>query len=437
MISIAGGLIVTRAGSDEDMGSDFRKQVLNTPQPLLMASGALITMGLLPGLPTIPFLLLGGGIGYAAWNLRTRQKAEIVQTESEARPAAPRENLETLLRVEPLSIEVGLGLVKLVEGGANSPLLRRIAGIRRQMATQMGYLLPSVRVTDNLSLKVREYAVMLKGVELARYELVQGCELAIPPKPGVVPPNASPAVEPAFGIPAFWVPANQAERLRVEGYTVVDTISVLGTHVSELVRRHAHEIFTRQDAKKVLDRVAEDNPKLVEDLVPKLVPLGAVQKVFQNLLRERVSIRDAATILEAVSEAAAVTRNPVLTTEYARQAVRRSVVQPHLNANNELGVWFLDPDLEGQIERAVEHGEHASHLNLSQQKVREIVDAVGSGIGAAQGSAVILVGSGARYFLRQMIESRSPQVAVLSHGEVPSSVRVVSFGVLKGAPTHE
>ncbi|MBA3974781.1 MAG: flagellar biosynthesis protein FlhA [Candidatus Solibacter sp.] len=437
MISIAGGLIVTRAGSEDDMGSDFRNQVLNTPQPLLMASGALVAMGLFPGLPTVPFLLLGGGIGYAAWNLRTRQKAEIVRCEADARPAAPRENLEGLLRVEPLSIEVGLGLVKLVEGGANSPLLRRIAGIRRQMATQMGYLLPSVRVTDNLSLKVREYSVMLKGVELARYELMQGCELAIPPKPGAAPANASPAIEPAFGIPAFWIPSSQAERLRVEGYTVVDSISILGTHVSELVRRHAHEIFTRQDAKKVLDRVAEDNPKLVEDLVPKLVALGAVQKVFQNLLRERVSIRDAATILEALSEAAAVTRNPVLTTEYARQAIRRSVVQPYLNPNNELGVWFLDPGLEGQIERAVEHGEHASHLNLSPLKVREIVDAVSSGIGAAQGGAVILAGSGARYFLRQMIESRTPQAAVLSHGEVPSSVRVVSFGVLKGASTHE
>ncbi|MBE0656429.1 MAG: flagellar biosynthesis protein FlhA [Bryobacteraceae bacterium] len=437
MISIAGGLIVTRAGSEEDMGSDFHKQVLNAPQPLLMASGALVAMGLFPGLPTVPFLLLGGGIGYAAWNLRTRQMAETVQHEVDSRPAPPRENLDSLLRVEPLSIEVGLGLVKLVEGGANSPLLRRIAGIRRQMATQMGYLLPSVRVTDNLSLKVREYSVMLKGVELARYELVQGCELAIPPKPGVVPPNASPAIEPAFGIPAFWVPSNQAERLRVEGYTVVDTISVLGTHVSELVRRHAHEIFSRQDAKKVLDRVAEDNPKLVEDLVPKLVPLGAVQKVFQNLLRERVSIRDAATILEALSEAAAVTRNPVLTTEYARQAIRRSVVQPYLNSSNELGVFFLDPDLEGEIERSVEHGEHASHLNLSPHKVREIVDAVSSGVAAAQAGAVILVGSGARYFLRQMIESRTPQAAVLSHGEVPSSVRVVSFGVLKGAPNHE
>ncbi len=437
MISIAGGLIVTRAGSEEEMGSDFRKQVFGTPQPLLMASGALVAMGLFPGLPTAPFLLIGGGIGYAAWNLRKRQDAELVRSEAEARPAPPRENLDALLKVEPLAIEVGLGLVKLVEGGASSPLLRRIAGIRRQMASQMGYLLPAVRVTDNLSLKVREYAVLLKGIEVARYELLQGCELAIPPRAGIAPPNASPAVEPAFGIPAFWVPSDQAERLRVEGYTVVDSVSVLGTHVSELVKRHAHEIFTRQDAKKVLDRIAEENPKLVEDLVPKLVPLGAVQKVFQNLLRERVSIRDASTILEAISEAAAVTRNPVLTTEYARQAIRRSVVLPYVNSNNELGVWFLDPEIERTIEQSVEHGEHASHLNLSPQKVREIVDAVVRGIGGAQNSAVILTGSGARHFMRQMIESQAPQVALLSHGEVPSSTRVVSFGVLKGVAAHE
>ena len=437
MISIAGGLIVTRAGSEEEMGSDFRRQVFGTPQPLLMASGALVAMGLFPGLPTAPFLLIGGGIGYAAWNLRKRQDAELLKSESDVRPAAPRENLESLLKVEPLAIEVGLGLVKLVEGGANSPLLRRIAGIRRQMASQMGYLLPAVRVTDNLSLKVREYAVLLKGIEVARYELLQGCELAIPPRSGIAPANASPAIEPAFGIPAFWVPSDQTERLRAEGYTVVDSVSVLGTHVSELAKRHAHEIFTRQDAKKVLDRIAEENPKLVEDLVPKLVPLGAVQKVFQNLLRERVSIRDASTILEAISEAAAVTRNPVLTTEYARQAIRRSVVLPYVNSNNELGVWFLDPEIEKAIEQSVEHGEHASHLNLSPQKVREIVDAVVRGIGGVQNSAVILTGSGARYFLRQMIESQAPQVALLSHGEVPSSTRVVSFGVLKGVAAHE
>jgi flagellar biosynthesis protein FlhA len=433
MISIAGGLIVTRAGSDEDMGSDFRRQVFGAPQPLMMASGALVAMGLFPGLPTVPFLLIGGGLGYAAWNLRKRQRAAMARSETEVRPAAPKENLEALLKVEPLAIEVGLGLVKLVEGGVNSPLLRRIAGIRRQMASQMGYLLPAVRVTDNLSLKVREYAVHLKGIEVARYELAPGCELAIPPRQGLAPAGAPPAVEPAFGIPAYWVASDQAERLRTEGYTVVDSVSVLGTHVAELVKRHAHEIFTRQDAKRILDRTAEDNPKLVEDLVPKLVPLGAVQRVFQNLLRERVSIRDSATILEAISEASAVTRNPVLATEYARQAIRRSVVGPYLNSNNELGVWFLDPELERTIEQSVEHAEHASHLNLSPQKVREIVDAVLRGIGGAQNTAVILTGSGARYFLRQMIESQAPQAAVVSHGEVPSSVRVVSFGVLKGA----
>ncbi|HPT26136.1 MAG TPA: flagellar biosynthesis protein FlhA, partial [Bryobacteraceae bacterium] len=432
MISIAGGLIVTRAGSDEDMGSDFRRQVFGTPQPLLMASGALVGMGLFPGLPTAPFLLLGGGLGYAAWNLRKRQKAALVRTETDVRPAAPKENLDSLLKVEPLAIEVGLGLVKLVEGGANSPLLRRIAGIRRQMASQMGYLLPAVRVADNLSLKVREYAVLLKGIEVARYELAPGCELAIPPTQGPAPAGATPAVEPAFGIPAYWVPSEQAERLRAEGFTVADSVSVLGTHVAELAKRHAHEIFSRQDAKKILDRTAEDNPKLVEDVVPKVVSLGAVQRVFQNLLRERVSIRDAVTILEAIGEAAAVTRNPVLATEFARQAIRRSVVWPYLNQNNELGVWFLDPDLERTIEQGVEHAEHASHLNLSPQKVREVVDAVVRGIGGAQNTVVILTGSGARYFLRQMIESQAPQAAVLSHGEVPSSVRVVSFGVLKG-----
>jgi flagellar biosynthesis protein FlhA len=188
---------------------------------------------------------------------------------------------ESLLKVEPLAIEVGLGLVKLVEGGQNSPLLRKIAAIRRQTAADLGYMVPPVRVTDNLQLKAGQYVVHLKGVEIARFEILQNCELAL---------------DPAFGIPALWIPAAQADHARAQGYTVVDAVGVIGAHLAQLIRRHAHELLSRQDTKNILDRVAVDNPKVVEDLVPKLLPLASVQKVLQNLLRERVSIRDSVTI---------------------------------------------------------------------------------------------------------------------------------------------
>jgi flagellar biosynthesis protein FlhA len=430
MISISGGLIVTRAGSDAVLGVEFQKQVLGNPQPLLLASGVLIALALFPGLPTIPFLLLGSGVGMVGWRLRQKtMTAEIAGTKVATIPA--RENLDLLLQVEPLAVEVGLGLVKLVEGARESPLLRRIAAIRRQLAAELGYLLPPVRVTDNLTLAARQYVVLLKGVEIARFELPQGCEMAIHPGGSPPPVEGTPTREPAYGLSAVWVPAAAAESARAAGYTVVDAVSVLGTHLAELIRKHAHELFSRQDAKKLLDRVAADNPKLVEDLVPKLLPLSTVQRVLQNLLRERVSIRDAVSVLEALGEAANVTKNPVLLTEFVRQSVRRMVVRPYLNRAGELPAYLLDSSLEQAIESTVEHSEHSSHLGLAPQRLREILDRITASTGVPETPLVLLTSSGARYFLRQLMEASLPNVFVLSHNEVPPSVKVVSLGVIR------
>ena len=369
MISISGGLIVTRASSEARLGAEFHKQIFGNSQPVLLAPGVLVALAALPGMPKIPFSAAGRRRGrrrLADAQERTGRGRRAGRGSGQAGRAA-KENLESLLRVEPLAIEVGLGLVGLVEGAQNSPLLRRISAIRRQLASDLGYLLPPVRVTDNLSLRSREYVISLKGVEIARYELPQGCELAIPTGAASAPLEGQATREPAFGMSALWIPADRADRARHAGYTVVDSVSVLGTHLSELIRRYAHELFSRQDAKKLLDRVGVEHPKVVEDLVPKLLPLATVQRVLQNLLRERVSIRDAVSILEALGEAGASTRNPVLLTEYVRQAIRRAVVKPYLNRAGDLPAWFLDPAIEQAVEAAVEHGEQNSHMPLAPQ----------------------------------------------------------------------
>jgi flagellar biosynthesis protein FlhA len=426
MISISGGLIVTRASSDTKLGQDFRRQIFSSSQPLLLASGVLIAMAALPGLPKIPFLLLGAGVGTIGWRLRQKN---VVAEKTPAAAAAPsKENLETLLKVEPLAIEVGLGLVKLVEGAQNSPLLRRIASIRRQLASDLGYILPAVRVTDNLSLRAREYVISLKGVEIARFELAHGCEMAIHAGQNAPKINGIPTKDPAFGIAAYWVAQENVEAARKAGYTIVDATSVLGTHLGELIRRYAYELFSRQDAKKLLDRVSEENPKIVEDLVPKLLSVAAVQKVLQNLLRERVSIRDAVSILEALGEGAAITKNSTLLTEYVRQAIRRQVVKPYLNDTGDLAGFFTDPSLEREIESAVEHGEAASHLNMAPNAVRSILDRLTKK--GQDASMVVLTSSAARFFLRQIAESSLPNVTVLSHAEIPAGVRVISLGVV-------
>jgi flagellar biosynthesis protein FlhA len=426
MISISGGLIVTRASSDTKLGLDFQKQVFSNAQPLFLASGVLMALAAFPGLPKLPFLVLGSAVSVAAWRLRQKNAAPEKSKTPATAPA--RENLESLLRVEPLAVEVGLGLVQLVEGGQNSPLLRRIASIRRQLASELGYILPPVRVTDNLTLKAREYTISIKGVEIARYELAHGCELAIHSDDKAEKIDGIPTREPAFGMPALWIASESAEKARRAGYTIVDTISIVGTHLSEVARRHAHELLSRQDAKKLLDRVAEENPKVVEDLVPKLLSLAVVQKVLQNLLRERVSIRDAASILEALSEAAPITKNTVLLTEYVRQAIRRQVVKPLLDPAGDLPAYLLDQNLEQGIESAVEHTENSSHVNLSPQRVRDIQERIKKCGAPADAPVVLLTSSGARFFVRQITETIAPNLTVLSHNEVPPGSRIVSLG---------
>ncbi len=430
MISISGGLIITRASSEARLGAEFRKQVFGAAQPLLLSSGVLIALAAFPGLPKIPFLVLGTGLGALGWKMRKSVQTAEQQAVASA-PAQAKETLEGSMKVELLAVEVGLGLVQFVEGGQNSPLLRRISGIRKQLAKEMGYLLPPVRVTDNLALRSREYLISLKGVELSRYELPLGCEMAIAAGKVEGALEGSKTKDPAFNMNAVWIPIERGEHARSLGYTVVDGVSVLGTHLSELIRRHAGELFSRQDAKKLLDRVAVDNPKVVEDLVPKALSLAVVQKVLQNLLRERVSIRDSVSILEALGEASGTTRNGVLLTEFVRQSIRRAVARPYLNAAGELPAYFLDPALEQSVESAVEHGEHNSHVSLAPPVLREILNKCMRAVGTPEAPVAAITSSTARYFLRQIVEPAVFNLFFLSHNEVPPGIRVQSLGIIQ------
>ena len=426
MISISGGLVITRASSDAKLGALFDKQVFGRAEPLLLASGVLLVLAVFPGLPSLPFLVLGGGLGLAALQ-KQRRRANAASAISAAEKPV-KESVESLLQVDPLSIEVGLGLVKLVEGGSKSPLLQRITGIRKTLASQLGYQMPAIKVNDNLALRSREYSILMKGVEVARYELPGGQELAIPNADVRGGVEGTPTKDPAFGLAALWIPTGRATAARSQGYTVVDEVSVLGTHLSELVRRHAHELFSRQDAKNFCDRVAQSNPKVVEDLIPKLLSLAVIQRVLQNLLRERVPIRDSVTILEALSEGAQMTKNPVLLTEYVRQGIRRTVVKPHLSPQREITAYLTEQGVEQAVESAIEHTENNSVLGLAPQTAREIVSQFSRRIERPDSSAVVITSPSARYFVKQLLETAFPDVAVLSQSEVPPEVKVKSLG---------
>jgi flagellar biosynthesis protein FlhA len=433
MISISGGMIITRASSDNRLGVEFQRQVFGAPQPLMLSAGVLIVLAMLPGLPKLPFLFLGAGLGVIAWRMQGKAaKVAAADPAVAGTPKAPKENLEDLLRVEPLAVEVGAGLISLISDGASSPLLRRIGAIRKQITTEVGFIIPAVRVTDNLGvLRAREYAIQLKGVEIARFELLQGHELAIALTATERPPDSRPTKDPAFGVAAWWVPAHRSEQVRSMGYTVVDPLSVLSTHLAELTKRNCHELFSRQEAKKLLDRVAIDHAKVVEDLVPKLLPIATAQRVFQNLLRERVSIRDAVSILEALGEAAPATRNPVLLTEYVRQMIRRVVVKPYLNGNQSLFAWFVDPQIEQFIEGSVEHSDSNSTLGMPPNALRDLLDRVGRAVGTLESPAVVVTSGACRYFLRQAVEATIPNLFCLSHNEIPPGITVTSLGVIQ------
>jgi flagellar biosynthesis protein FlhA len=288
-----------------------------------------------------------------------------------------------------------------------------------------------VRFVDNVKLRHREYAIFIKGHEVARYELKQGCDLAVANEPDLPSLEGSETKEPSFGMPAIWMPAARSLEARSTGYTVVDHVSVLCTHLMEVVRAHAHELFGLQEMKKLLDLIAVEHPKTVEEVVPKLVSLSVVHRVFQNLLRERVSIRDAVTLLEASGEASLTTKNVVLMTEYARQAIRRSVVEPFLDRDENLSAYFLDAALDDSLSGSVQHGEITSHLALAPNTIRDFMNRVQEKVGSPATPVAVLVSSGARYFLQQIAESTLRNVFFLSHSDIPPATRVVSMGTIR------
>ncbi len=430
LISVSGGLITTRAAADTRLGVDFSKQLFSQAEPLLIGAGVLTALALVPGLPTLPFLLLGVTVGGIGWNMR---KKAALPAPAAAKPqsATEQQGLEALLRVEPLSIEVGLGLVKLVDASQGGTLLKRIAAVRRQLATELGFLMPPVRVTDNLTLRSREYTVQLKGAEIARYEVRPNSHLAINPGTAKGQLAGVDTREPAFGIPAVWIEEAEVERARGMGYTVVDPPNILATHLTELIRSFAYELLSRQDAKKLLDRVSEEQPRLVEDLVPKLIPLSVVHRVLQGLLREKVSIRDAVSILEALSEAAGMTKNPILLVEYVRQSLSRMVAKPYLNEQGEIAAFFVDPALEDGVRSAIEHTEMSTRLNLAPVALRGLLEKFKKCLGALQSPGVVITSAEVRFALRQICESTLPHAVFLSHAEIPANVRVVSLGLIQ------
>jgi flagellar biosynthesis protein FlhA len=436
LISVAGGIITTRAASDASLGQDVTHQLLTNPIPLAIASSFLFFFGLVPGLPFFPFFILGSMTGLLAYRRRMevrgeKQALERVKTEK-AEAEKPKDKIEGLLKVDLLAIEMGYGLIRYVDASQGGDFLDRIKSIRRQIALELGLMVPPVHITDNLQLNPRQYAILLKGVQIARGELIQDHLLAINPGTAREEIQGLATVEPAFGLQARWIKAQERERAQLAGYTLVDPATVLATHLTEIIKTQAYELLGRQETKNLLDVVSKTHPKVVEDLVPKILSIGEVQKVMQNLLKERVSIRDAVTILETLADYGSYTKNTTALTEYCRQALGRSICKPYQTDDGDLAVFTVSPDLEKSIGDGVVHSDQGSYLALEPRQAKDMMARFRRTVESAGSAAspVILCSPGTRMYVRQLLERFLPNVAILSHSEIPPTIRVLSLGMV-------
>ncbi|MGA2387604.1 MAG: flagellar biosynthesis protein FlhA [Candidatus Sulfotelmatobacter sp.] len=437
LVSMAGGIVVTRASSDSTLSVDVGQQVLSRRRPLIIAAGVMLALAAIPGLPKFSFFFLAAGTAFLAWRAPKSDDEPAAAAATAAGAVGDKkpskDAVEDMLKLDELSLEVGYGLVPLVDQNQGGQLLARVRALRQNLAQQLGFIVPPIHITDNVRLKPKEYAIALRGVEIARWELQGDNLLAISSEGSPRPLPGLATKEPAFGAAAVWIPAALQNQALSSGYAVVDQTSVLATHLAEVVKQHAHELLTRQESKRLLDRLAESHPKLVEELVPKILSLGEVQRTLQQLLREQVSIRDLATILETLLDIAPANKNPVLLVESARQALGRSLVRPLLSESGGLRVVTLDRALEEELGRAFSLPVAANSTAVQPSFGRRIFDGLRrvAGEQVALTSPVLLCSTPARYHLKRLLEPFLPKIVVLSPLEVPPMIEVQSLGVLR------
>jgi len=447
LVSMAGGMIVTRASSNATLSGDLGTQLLSRRRSLQIAAGVMVALAAIPGLPKFSFLAVAAMVGLLAWRVpQVKDKdgkvvdapppdpGAIAGATEKDKKAAKSESIEDLLKLDELALEVGYSLVNLVDVAQGGQLLARVKALRSSLAVQLGFIVPPIHITDNVRLKAREYVISLRGVEIARWEMLEDKVLAI--SSDLKPPALAgiSTREPAFGVAALWITRALESQALTSGYAVVDQTSVLSTHLAEIIRQHAYELLTRQETKRLLDRLSDGQPKLVEELVPKILSLGEVQKVLQQLLREQVSIRDLPTILEALLDAASINKHPVLLVEAARQSLGRALVRPLLSEDGGLRVLTLDHSIEEELSRAFSaQPVPATNTGLQPSFVRRILDGLRQlgGDQVAQTAPILLCATPARFHLRRLLEPFLPKIVVLSPLEIPPMVAVQSLGTVR------
>jgi flagellar biosynthesis protein FlhA len=441
LVSIACGITLTRANSAGLLGTEIHQQLLAKPTTFYIASMVCGAMCLIPGLPKLVFLTVAGGLFIAGRRMAARPAAlapvESAAGEKKKPGEAATSDLVNLLRLEELTLEIGFQLIPLVDEKQGGQLLSRVRALRRHLSAEMGFLVPPVHISDNLRLKPREYLFSLRGMEIGRWQTEGAQLLAVSSDPGRRPLAGKEAREPAFGVPAIWIAPALEDQAIAAGYSVVNAVTVITTHLGELIRRHAFELLGRAETKRLMDALNESHPKLLEELVPKLLSLGEVGRVLEQLLRERVTIRDLAAILEALLETAPVNKGVVALVEAARQALGRRLIQPLLDAEGQLPVLLLDGALEEEILATLspETGQRmlAAATAPGTPVVRRLVDSLRRLIPASSSAAlpVLLCPSPARYHVKRWLEPVMPRLAVVAASEIPPEIRLRPVGTVR------
>ncbi len=433
LISISGGLITTRTAGESSLGEEVGGQLFANSKPIFFACAIVGGLGLVPGLPTLAFLTLGsvlGTIGFAVQRAEKDSELEPV-VEAPEPDEGTVDRATAFLKIDSLAVEIGYGLVGIVDAQQGGDFLGRIRSIRKQLAQELGMIVPPVNITDNLKLGAREYTILLKGIDIGRGELMMDRFMAIDPGNTTGTIEGSPTQEPTFGLPAFWITKENKERAQLMNYTVVDASTILATHLTEMIRSYAHELLGRQEVKTLIDHVGETHPKLIEELVPHTLSVGEIQKVLQSLLREKVSIRDLVTIFESLADYGARTKDPVTLTEAVRATLSRSITKPLLNETGELPIISLSPEWEGRLKEAMIADEGGAYLALDSKGFEELVQALSETCQKLTSSQwTLLCSSTVRYHVRKLIERFIPQLTVVSPNDIPPNLQIVSQGVV-------
>ena len=437
IVSTAAGVIVSRAGAESSLGKEITSQILLQPRAIAVASAVLFGFGLVPGLPTLPFMilaLLSGGLAYGVFqSIKETARVEAEQKIQEEK-SIPADQFDSLPPLDTLAIEVGYGLIPLVDIEQDGQLLDRIKSLRRQIARDLGIIVAPVHIQDNMQLKPGEYTILLKGNEVARGELMTHYYLAMNPGTAEGEIDGIATKEPTYGLPALWIKEDAKEKALAQGFTVVDLATVLTTHLSEIVKQHCHELLGRQDVQQLLDTLKDTHPKVVEELVPNLLPLGGVVKVLQNLLREQIPIRDLLAILEALADWAPATKDLNILSERVRHALARTITKMHLTSEGKIAAVTVGHTVETVIAEALQQTDQGSFLSLDPLLAQQLMNNLARSLekmAAGNHQPIVMCSAQIRPHFKMLVDRFMPHVVVLSYDEILSNIEIQSIDMLE------